>query len=134
MEIKGELKSFIEGSTLIYVATSDRSGRVHLSVTDQISVPDEAHVAFEEWFCTGTLENLKENPLISIGLVDSRTGKGYQLLGEVEDVDLGAMLNGFAGDKEEEWRRLPQSQHQLYVRVEAISELVAGPHSDEKIR
>jgi predicted pyridoxine 5'-phosphate oxidase superfamily flavin-nucleotide-binding protein len=133
MEIGGEIKSLIEGSNLVYVGTSDRNGKVHLSVTGGMRIPDERHVAFEEWFCSGTLENLKENPQISIGVIDPQTGKGYQLIGEVEDVDVGVMLNGFVKDKEEEWKRYPQSQHQLYIRVDSIMELNTGPHSDEEI-
>ena len=133
MEIGGNIRSFMEGPRLVYVGTSDKNGRVHLSVTQGLRIVDERHVAFEEWFCTKTLENLKENPQISIGVIDSETGKGYQFIGEVEDVDLEAMLNGYAKDKEAEWRQYPQSQYQLHIRVDTITELNTGPHSDEEL-
>lgn len=51
MEIVRKMKSFIEGSKLIYVGTSDQAGKVHLSLTGGMRVLDERHVAFEEWFC-----------------------------------------------------------------------------------
>lgn len=69
-----------------------------------MKVADNRHVAFEEWFCHKTLENLTVNPQITIGLVNTQAGKGYQLIGEVEEVNVGAIL-----------------------------ELKTGPHSDEEI-
>jgi predicted pyridoxine 5'-phosphate oxidase superfamily flavin-nucleotide-binding protein len=132
MEIPAKIKSLMERSKLVYVGTSDRSGKVHLSVAEAMSVPDRGHIAFEEWFCKKTLENLRENPGITVGVVDPQTGKGYQLIGELEDVDVGAMMNGFSVNKEEEWRRYPQSAHRLYIRTDSILELNTGPHSDEE--
>jgi soluble P-type ATPase len=109
MEIPANIKSLMERSKLVYVGTADRSGKVHLSVAEAMSVPDREHIAFEEWFCKKTLENLRE----------------------LEDVDVGAMMNGFSVNKEEEWRRYPQSAHRLYIRADSILQLNAGPHSDE---
>ena len=90
MEIGKKMKSIIEQSELVYVGTSDREGKVHLSVAQGLCVPDENHIAFEEWFCPRTLENLKDNPQITVGVVDPQTGKGYQMIGELEDADVGA--------------------------------------------
>lgn len=56
MEIVGKMKSFIQGSKLIYVGTSDQAGEVHLSLTGGMRVLDERHVAFEEWFYKQTME------------------------------------------------------------------------------
>ena len=133
MEIGEDIRSFMEGSRLVCVGTSDHRGKVHLSVVEGMRILDEKHVVFEEWFCEKTLENLKENLQISVGVVDPRTGKGYQMMGEVEDVGLGAMLDGFDRDKEEAWRGYPQSQHQLHVRMDSVMELNKGPHSDEEL-
>ncbi len=133
MKIGGEVKSVIEGADLFYVGTADKMGTVHLAVTGDLKVPDDMHVAFEDWFCHKTLENLKSNPRITVGVVDSRMKKGYQLIGEVERVNIGAILNGFSDQKEEEWSHYPQSTHQLFIRVDRIVELNIGPHSDEEI-
>lgn len=133
MKIGDRVKSIIEGCELFYVGTSDKTGGVHLAVAEGLKVPDDRHVAFEDWFCHKTLENLKPNANITIGVVDPRTKKGYQLIGEVERVNIGAILNGFAGQKEEQWSHYPQSTHQLYIRVDRIYELNIGPHSDEEI-
>ncbi len=134
MEIGKEMKSLIEQSKWVYVGTSDKEGRVHLSVAEGMCVPDEKHIAFEEWFCPRTLENLKDNPQITVGVVDQETGKGYQMMGELEDVDVGAVMNGFSKEKEAEWRGYPQSKHQLYIRADSILKLNRGPHSDEEIK
>lgn len=134
MKIEEGVKSLIEGCGYFSVGTSDQTGGVHLAVAVDLKVPDDEHVAFEDWFCRRTLENIKVNPRLTIGAVDSRTKRGYQLIGEVERVNTGAILNGFAEEKEDEWSHYPQSAHQLYIRVDRILELNIGPHSDEEIR
>ena len=133
MKIGDKVKSLIEGGELFYVGTSDKKGCVHLAVAEDLKVTGDRHVAFEDWFCYETLENLKANPHITIGVVDPRTKKGYQMIGEVERVNVGAILNGFVGQKEEEWSHYPQSKYQLYIRVDRIFELNIGPHSDEEM-
>lgn len=133
MKIGDEVKSLIEPGGVFYIGTSDQAGSVHLAVAEGLKVPDDRHVAFEDWFCHQTLENLKPNPRITIGVVDPRTKKGYQLIGEVEKVNIGAILNGFAGQKEKQWSHYPQSKYQLYIRVDRIYELNIGPHSDEEV-
>ena len=134
MEIGKKMKLLIEQSKWVYVGTSDKEGKVHLSVAQGMCVPDEKHIAFEEWFCPRTLENLKDNPQITVGFVDPQTGKGYQVIGELEDVDVGAMMNGFSKDKEDEWKGYPQSKHQLYIRADSVLELSTGPHADEELK
>jgi predicted pyridoxine 5'-phosphate oxidase superfamily flavin-nucleotide-binding protein len=133
MEIGAEIRSFVERCGLFYVGTSDKTGTVHLAIAKEMKVPDNDHVTFDEWFCRRTLENLEENPQITVGAADTRTGKGYQLIGEVEKISLGPVMDGFGGEKEEKWSHYPQARHQLHARVDAILELDTGPHSDDEI-
>ncbi|NIQ38957.1 MAG: hypothetical protein GTN81_10260 [Proteobacteria bacterium] len=133
MEIGREIRSFVERFGRFYVDTSDKAGTVPLAVAKEMKVPDDDHVAFDEWFCRRTLENLEENPQITAGAADTHTGKGYQLIGEVEKIGLGPVMNGFGGDKEEKWSHYPQARHQIHARGDAILELDIGPHSDDEI-
>lgn len=133
--ILGEkIKSLMEGCKLFYIGTSDKFGIVHLAIAKDLKVADDKHVYFEDWFCYKTVENLKINSHITIGIVDTQTNKGYQLIGEAERVSRGAFLNGFAGQKEKEWSLYPQSKFQLYLRIDRILELNIGLHSDEEIK
>jgi predicted pyridoxine 5'-phosphate oxidase superfamily flavin-nucleotide-binding protein len=133
MTISRVISSTIGRCKFVTVGTSDKSGRVHLATARGIKVLDDTHIVFEEWFCHGTLENLNTNPRITIGFFAAETGQGYQLLGEVEEVHAGAVLDGFSQEEEDKWSHLPQSRQQLYTRVDSILELATGPHSDKPI-
>ncbi len=84
MKIGEKIASFIEQCRLFYVGTSDKTGTVHLAIAKQMKIFGTNHIAFQEWFCRRTLENLEVNPQITVGVVDPLTGRGYQLIGEVE--------------------------------------------------
>ncbi|RPJ06749.1 MAG: pyridoxamine 5'-phosphate oxidase family protein [Deltaproteobacteria bacterium] len=80
-----------------------------------------------------TVENLRENPRLSLVILDPKTLKGFQILGQMERIEKGAMLDGYAPETEEKWAGLPQAEHQLLIRVTEVLHLAPGPHSDEAL-
>lgn len=113
----------------VFVATSDGSGLPHLAAASRIEVVEDAKVAISEWFCPGTLENLEQNRRIALVIWDAAVDKGYQLLGEVEDMNREAMMNGY--DPELASRQpLPQVEWRLTVRVDKVLDFSHAPHSD----
>ncbi|MBW2147848.1 MAG: pyridoxamine 5'-phosphate oxidase family protein [Deltaproteobacteria bacterium] len=134
-KITKQLKERIERAGTFFVATSNKAGIVHLAAAEGLRVQDDENVAFADWFCFKTLEHLTENPRVAIGFMDKENRKGFQLLGKVEAVHTGAILDGFAAEcgHEEDMAQYPQEQHELLVRVEQILELSTGPHSDKDI-
>jgi predicted pyridoxine 5'-phosphate oxidase superfamily flavin-nucleotide-binding protein len=133
MTIPAQVKSQIEAASLAVVATSDSKGRVHLATAKDMRVLDRNRVAFGEWFCNETLSNLEGNPHVTVGVVDSNTGKGYQLLGELVGADPEAMMDGFSKADETSLGRYPQTRYRLSIQVTSVIELSTGPHSDKEL-
>jgi hypothetical protein len=113
----------------VFVATADASGLPHLAAASRIEVVEGAKVAISEWFCPGTMENLEHNRRIALVIWDAAVDKGYQLLGEVEDMNREAMMNGYAPELASR-QPLPQVEWRLTVRVDKVLDFSHAPHSD----
>jgi general stress protein 26 len=130
-EILEKVKKLLQKVKLIYVATSNKEGIPHIAVEEGMIFLDNDRVLFRAWFCFKTLDNLRENPSISLAVLAPKARQGYQLFGEMEKIEEGAILNGFAPVKEKVWTGYPQAEHRLLIRIQRISPLASGPHADE---
>ncbi len=113
----------------IFVSTSNSRGLPHLAAAGTIRRVSEDHIAVEAWFCPGTVQNLHDNPMISVVAWDPETDIGHQLLGEVEKVEEIAIMNGFSPDIESK-TQLPQAERKLIIRVDKVLAFSHAPHSD----
>lgn len=113
----------------VYVATADLRGLPHLASAGIISVLFENRIGVEAWFCPGTIQNLKDNPLISVVSWDPGPDIGFQMLGKVEKVEETAILNGFSPEFEKA-EPIPQSERKLIIKVDKVLAFRAAPHSD----
>jgi hypothetical protein len=113
----------------IFVATANQHGLPHLAAAGTIRVVSGDRVAVEAWFCPATVENLLQNPKISLVAWDPKTDIGHQLLGEVEKIEEIAMMNGFSPDLDTEVQP-PQAERKLIVRVDEVLAFSHAPHSD----
>ena len=129
--ISEEVKALCHKTKTVYIASADRAGQPHLAVADNLIVADDMHVVFSSWVCHQTIENLKDNPGVTLAVWDGDLNSGYQLLGKVEGIEDVAILNGFAPDKEE--AGLPQVKSRLTIRIEKILRFNLGPHSDQAV-
>ena len=130
-ELLEKVKKLVEKVRTVYLASSNKEGAPHIAASDGMAFFDGDRVIFKAWFCLRTVQNLQENPKLSLAVLDSKTQEGYQLLGEVEQIEKGAILNGYVPEKEKEWGGYPQAEHQLLIRIRKISHLTSGAHSDE---
>ena len=112
----------------VLVATANKQGGPHVAAAGKMESVGDDRVAVSEWFCPGTVGNLTENRGISLVAWDKVADKGYQLLGNVEDVQDVAVLDGYAVGLEPE--TIPQVQRKLVVMVESVLVFRRGPHSD----
>lgn len=110
------------------VATANAEGTPHLAAAGTLSLRPRGRVTLREWFCSETMRNVQENPLIAIVAWDSRSDTGYQLVGEVEAVNDLAMLDGYPEGETPE--PLPQVERELVIRVDEVLAFSQGPHSD----
>lgn len=130
--ILSRIKDFSEKVELFYVATSNQKKEVHLAVAkDLIFLPDNEHVAFKSWFCKKTIENIFENPNISIAIYDAKTDTGYQIVGRTVSKNVVAVLDGYSPRLEKIEKEYPQEEYQLKIKIINIMDLHRVVHSDK---
>ena len=130
-EILEKVKELVRKSEIVYLATADEEGTPHIAASEGMTFTEEGKIRFKAWFCLKTVENLAKNRKLSLAILNPKTQEGYQILGEIERIDQGAILNGYRSDKEGKWTGYPQAEHQLLIRLQKIASLTSGPHSDE---
>jgi general stress protein 26 len=132
-EVLERFKKLVKKVGTVYIATADKAGMPHIAASEGLTFTEEGHILFKAWFCLKTVSNLEKNRKLSLAVLDPKTQEGYQILGEIERIEAGAMLDGYGPEREKEWAGYPQAEHQLLIRAEKISSLTSGPHSDEWI-
>ncbi len=132
-EILREVEALARKAKRIYVATTDQDGMPHIAAAEGFSFIDEDRIFFSAWFCLETVKNLGDNPRIALAFLDPRKNRGYQIWGEMERIEEGAVLDGFSPELDQKWKTYPQAEHQLYIRLTRISAFSSGPHSDESL-
>ena len=84
-----------------------------------------------EWFCMGTIANLKKNPRVSLVIWDKKDDAGYQLIGEAEQVEDICMLNGY-DQKTEGKIAVPQVERRIIMRINKVIDFTHAPHTDRE--
>jgi hypothetical protein len=112
----------------VFVATASDKGMPHLAAAGKLALRPDDRVSLREWFCSETIRNLEENPLVTLVVWDSNSDTGYQLVGKVENVHDLAMLDGYPEGKT--LVPLPQVERELVIRVDEVMAFSQGPHSD----
>lgn len=113
----------------VFVATADAGGNPHVATAGELVYDFGSHVSISAWFCPGTLANLNHNRRIALVVWDAADDHGFQMLGEVEQIEEQAVMNGFDPEIEVP-APLPQTDHRLRVRVDKVIRFSRAPHSD----
>lgn len=113
----------------VFVATTDAAGLPHLAAAGQISAAEGGQVFVRSWFCPGTVQNLQDNPMISLTAWDAKTDGGFQLLGKVESIRECGILDGYDVSVETT-SPSPQVERELLVRIKKVIRFSHAPHSD----
>ncbi len=116
----------------VYIATADGKAMPHITVAGSLERGGKGQVVIKEWFCPGTVANLKVNKAVSVAVWDFHCDVGYQLLGRLERIDDLAVLDGYAPDVEAE-KPMPQVEKQLVISVEKILDFSLAPHCDVSV-
>lgn len=115
----------------VMVATADPEGMPHIAVARKMTTGKPGEVRLAEWFCPGTVANLDRNRKVSLVVWDSTSDNGYQIRGELENMDEVAMMDGFAPESEK--TPLPQVEREMVVKVKDILLFSLEPHRDEPL-
>jgi hypothetical protein len=113
----------------VFIATADDKAMPHIAAASRLDYADVEHVTVSEWFCPGTVANLRLNKSVSIVVWSRDTDTGFQLLGTVEKVHDAAILDGYA-PAIEQTHPMPQIRKSLLIKVERILDFTLAPHSD----
>ncbi len=113
----------------VYVSTANARGLPHLAFATAVEIISGNRISVEEWFCPGTVQNVRENPLISVVSWNPDTDTGFQVLGKVEKMEETAMLNGFSPETEDV--PMPQTERKLIILVDQVLSFSAAPHGDK---
>jgi hypothetical protein len=113
----------------VLVATADGEGMPHVAAAGRLELAAGERVAVREWFCPGTVANLRANKCVSVVVWDRESDSGYQLAGRLEEIEDVGVMDGYAPELEGE-RPLPQVEERLVIAVERILEFRQAPHSD----
>jgi hypothetical protein len=124
--------NFSEKLQHIFITTANRQGLAHVAAADGIRLGDEGFFHLTGWYCQTTAQNLEENRLISVVLWDPDIDVGYQVLGEVEEIQEKANLGVFMPETDEA-DSLPHVERELLVRVREVLLFCHAPHTDRVI-
>lgn len=124
-----EMRDFIEKErdpTTVFVGTSSKDNMPNISAKGTfIRILDEETIAFADVYSRKTLENVRQNPRVSVAVINAKTYKGYQFKGRAEVVEGGPIL-------EEARQQNPQIASVTKVRVEQVYLMDYGPRAGEK--
>ena len=113
----------------VFTATSDTEGVPHIAAARELSAGAEGRVVLSEWFCPGTVANLKVNKHITVVVWDAESDVGYQIVGVMEKAQDKSVLNGYSGQDFKE-ENVPQAAKSLVIKVEKTMDFRYEPHSD----
>lgn len=127
-----QIVTLAERGGCVFIATADDKFLPHIAAAGRLEFTDSEHVTVSEWFCPGTVANLRLNKNISIVVWSKESDTGFQLLGLIEKVHDAAVLDGYSAATEQ-MPPLPQIRKSLMVKVVKIFDFALAPHSDTEV-
>lgn len=128
-KIPGEVKEMFKNQ-LPLIATASKGGIPNVGPKGSMCVVDDETIAYSEGTRRTTLKNIKENPNVSIIVVDREKLDGYQLKGNAEVVTSGGVYEEVA--KRQEARNRPRPEFVVKINVKEVYTLKPGV-ADHKI-
>ncbi|MBN1793979.1 MAG: pyridoxamine 5'-phosphate oxidase family protein [Candidatus Omnitrophica bacterium] len=145
--IPEEARQFFEEAGFGVISTADKEGRVHSSVKGMLHCDAEGVIYIADLYRQRTLRNLKENPYVSIAVVDEHRFKGYVFEGSAQIIEgkeaVAACIDtwhealarrmatrvirnvrGGTGRGDQPEARLPDPEYLIKVTVEKVIDLV----------
>lgn len=103
------------------IATANRDGKPNVSAKGSFRVLDDDHVVFADINSPRTILNLRENPQVSILVIDPPSRRGCRIWGKAEILNSGELFNQIS---EEYAARNKKVNHVVKVTVEEIQDSV----------
>ena len=129
-KLTSELNKLLRDTKRVHVATTDSNGIPHIAIEKSPEINDGT-LEFNSWFCHRTVENLNENPKITISIWNEEQQEGFQIEGKRDELEEIAMLNGY--QEKEEGSDYPQIEYRLTIEPQKIIDFAPGPHKDKEV-
>ena len=132
VSIPKHVQEFLPGK-LAWVATASRDGMPNATPKGTLKLLDEHHVLFADLFSLKTRRNLEENKKVAVTVVDTTTGKGYQIKGTAELLDSGQLFDETAEQLKASPKQLPPMHHLVKITVESVFDQSVGAEAGKQI-
>ncbi len=130
--IPGDMQEFLKGK-MAWVGTASKDGVPNSTPKGTVQVLDDSHLMFADLFSRKTRENLKENPHVSVTVIDLTTFKGYQFKGTAEMIDSGPLFERVKEQLKQAPQQLPPPAYVVRIAVNAIYDQSVGPDAGKRI-
>ena len=129
-KLTAEMSNFIQKErdpSTVFVGTSNKDGIPNISAKGTfISILDDETLAYADVYSLKTLKNVRQNPHVTIAVINAQTYKGYQFKGLAEVVESGPLLD-------EARKQNPQVASVTKVRIQEVYLLDYGPQAGKKV-
>jgi hypothetical protein len=129
MRVPAPVFRLAKAKARLLLASADSGGIPHLAAAGALKRLSPERLEVRAWFCPQTLANLHENSRCSLVIWDAAADAGYQLVGEADAVQQGAMMNGYSPGEDP----LPQVEYSVTIHVDRVLEFRHAPHTDAEI-
>jgi len=119
-----------DGGTVL-IATVCTEGEPHLAVGGEMEIRAGKLLAITAWFCPLTVGNVAANANLAVVVWSPARDEGYQVVGDVLEVEEVAVLDGYA--LAAEIPAVTQAQRRFLVRAERVLRFTRRPHSDQPL-
>jgi len=119
-KVNSEMKKIIEEQKLCFIATASANGRPNVSPKGSIVCIDGNTLAFAAVRSEKTLQNLAENPAVSVAVLDVAQRKGYQFKGQATKVSEGEIYCQLVDPLKKRLPNLPPIQAVIVIKVEEV--------------
>lgn len=129
-KLTAEMSNFIEKErdpVTVFVGTCNKDGIPNISAKGTfISILDDETIAYADVYSLKTLENVRQNPHVTVAVINAKTFKGYQFKGLAEVVTSGPVLA-------EARKQNPQINSVTKVKLQEVYLLDYGPQAGKKV-
>ena len=129
-KLTAEMSNFIKKErdpVTVFVGTASKDGIPNISAKGTfISILDDETLAYADTYSLKTLKNVRQNPHVTIAVINAQTFKGYQFKGLAEVVESGPLLD-------EARKQNPQVASVTKVRIQEVYLLDYGPQAGKKV-
>ena len=120
MDMPQNVIDMIQKQHLAFVSTSTTNGIPNVSPKGSISVLDKSKLVFAEIASPHTISNLKDNPNISLYVLDRENIKGVQIKGKATLMNSGPIFENVSKLLKEKMPHLPPANYAVLIDVTEI--------------